>query len=209
MKLLKSLSVLVLLAASAAQATPILTGNLLVNGSFEDNRLSNNSWTWFTANQVNGWDGSNLEFWNNYNGVKAFAGSNLLELNAHGANVGDWSVFQQFATTAGARYEVSFAYRNRTGRDESFKLAVGNLTQTFTHRNTGNWTVFSGWFTAGSNNSELRFTSLNSGTLGNFIDDVRVSRVAAPVSNQVSAASTLSLLTLAAGLLLWRRRRNG
>lgn len=209
MKLLKSLSVLVLLAASATQAAPILTGNLLVNGSFEDNRVANNSWTWFAASQVNGWDGSNLEFWNNYNAVKAFDGSNLLELNAHGTNTGSWSVFQQFATTAGARYEVSFAYRNRTGRDESFKLAVGNLAQTFTHRNTGSWTVFSGWFTAGSNNSELRFTSLNSGTLGNFIDDVRVSRMATLATNQVSAASTLSLLALAGGLLLWRRRRNG
>lgn len=209
MKLLKSLSVLVLLAASAAQAAPILTGNLLLNGSFEDNRVANNSWTWVTASQVNGWHGSNLEFWNNYNGVKAFAGSNFLELNAHGENIGGWSVFQQFATTAGARYEVSFAYRNRTGQDESFKLAVGNLAQTFTHRNTGGWTVFSGWFTAGSNNSELRFTSLNSGTLGNFIDDVRVSPVATLATNQVSAASTLSLLALAGGLLLWRRRRNG
>jgi hypothetical protein len=208
MKLLKSLSMMVLLAASAAQAAPILTPNLLVNGSFEDNRVANNSWTWFAASQVNGWDGSNLEFWNNFSGVKAFDGSNFLELNAHGENFGDWSVAQQFATIAGARYEVSFAYRNRTGRDESFKLAVGNLAQTFTHRNSGSWTVFSGWFTAGSSNSVLQFTSLNGGTLGNFIDDVRVSRAAVPATNQVSAASSLSLLMMAAGLLLWRRRRN-
>lgn len=208
MKLLKSLSVIGLLAASAVQAAPILTGNLLTNGSFEDNRVSANSWTWLAASQVNGWDGSNLELWNNYSGVKAFDGINLLELNAHGGNSGDWSVFQRFATNTGARYEVSFAYRNRTGRDESFKLTVGDLAQTFTHRNSGGWTVFSGWFTAGSNSSELRFTALNGGTLGNFIDDVRVSTAAAPATSQVSAASTLSFLTLAGGLLLWRRRRS-
>jgi len=208
MKLLNCIGLFALLTTSALQAAPIVAGNLLTNGSFEDNFVPKNSWTWYPSEQVNGWQGTNMEFWQNLHEIKAFEGSKFLELNADGPNTGEWSVFQQFATTAGARYEVSFAYRNRTGRDESFKLAVGDLTQSFTHRNNGSWTLFSGWFTAESDKAELRFTSLNSGTYGNFIDDVRVWQAAVPASSQVSAASTLSLLALAGGLLFWRRRRS-
>ena len=67
------------LAGTSAQAS------VITNGNFEDNVIGNNSWRWFGADQVNGWDGSNLEIWRNYAGVQAYSGQQFIELNAHGS----------------------------------------------------------------------------------------------------------------------------
>jgi len=199
MKLLQVLSVMLLLLAPASQA------GLIVNGSFEDNAVAKNSWNWFSASQVNGWQGSNLELWNNMNGVQALDGNQFLELNAHGSNRGSWSIYQQFSTVAGMQYELSFVYRARNQRLESFSVSVGDFSQSFLHNNTRSWTQFNQVFTASDSSSVLRFTSLMSGNEGNFIDAVRVS--ALPAANlTVPLASSLSLLMLGAGLLWWRRR---
>lgn len=200
MKLVQLFGLMLILLAPASQAS------LIVNGSFEDNVVGKNSWSWFSASQVNGWEGSNLELWHNFNGVKAQDGNQFLELNAHGNNSGSWSVYQQFATVTGMQYELSFAYRARNSRPESFSVSVADFSQSFVHNNTGSWTVFTGWFTASDSSSLLRFTSLMSGTEGNFIDAVRVNALPT-ASRSVSLASSLSLLAFGAAMLLWRRRR--
>ncbi len=190
------------LAGTSAQAS------VITNGNFEDNVIGNNSWRWFGADQVNGWDGSNLEIWRGYAGVQAYSGQQFIELNAHGNNSGNWSIFQTFNTVSGARYQLSFAYRARASSNETFSVSVADLNQTLTDHITGEWRLFTGYFTAGNTSSLLRFTSGNSGTVGNFIDDVQITELPAQISsNSVPTGPTGALLAIAAAALFWRRRQ--
>jgi len=190
------------LAGTSAQAS------LITNGNFEDNVIGNNSWRWFGADQVNGWDGSNLEIWRGYAGVQAYSGQQFIELNAHGNNSGNWSIFQTFNTVSGARYQLSFAYRARANSNESFSVSVADLNQIMTDHVTGEWRLFTGYFTAGNTSSLLRFTSGTAGTVGNFIDDVQITELPPQInSNPVPTGPTGALLAIAAAALFWRRRQ--
>ena len=190
------------LAGTSAQAS------VITNGNFEDNVIGNNSWRWFIADQVNGWDGSNLEIWRGYAGVQAYSGQQFIELNAHGNNSGNWSIFQTFNTVSGARYQLSFAYRARANSNESFSVSVADLNQIMTDHVTGEWRLFTGYFTAGNTSSLLRFTSGNSGTVGNFIDDVQITELPPQINtNPVPTGPTSALLAIAAAALFWRRRQ--
>lgn len=158
--------------------------NLIVNGGFEDNAVANGSWNWFPSNQVNGWEGSNVEIWHNLNGVVAPEGQQIAELNADGGNVGAWTIFQDFATVVGQSYDVSFFYRARVNDQESFNFSVGNLTKLVDDHVVGTWSKFVNTFTAVSSITQLRFSSNNAGTYGNLIDDVRVD-AKVPESNTI------------------------
>lgn len=195
------LAVGVYLWSFAAQAT------LLVNGSFEANVVAKNNWNYFTAAQVAGWEGSNIEIWHGLNGVKAGEGKQHAELNADGNNQGAWSIYQNFATEMGKTYDFSFMYRARANNNEAFLFSIGDIKTTVDNHTVSEWLKFSGSFTANSLLSSIRFTSLNNGTMGNFLDDVQV--IAAPVQPQslaVAEAPTLSVLALGLVLLALRRR---
>lgn len=45
--------------------------NLIVNGGFEDNTVPVGNWGYFPSASVNGWDGDNIEIWNQMGGVVA------------------------------------------------------------------------------------------------------------------------------------------
>ncbi|MCT6698145.1 hypothetical protein [Rheinheimera sp. 4Y26] len=186
----------------AAQAT------LIINGGFEANTVAKNNWKYFSATQVAGWEGSNIEIWHGLNGIKAAEGNQHAELNADGSNKGAWEIYQNFATEMGKTYDFSFMYRARANNKEAFLFSIGDIKTTVNNHSLGQWLKFSGSFTANSLLSTIRFTSLNSGTMGNFLDDVQVS--AAPVQPQgvqVDEASTISVLALGLVLLALRRRR--
>lgn len=182
--------------------------SVITNGNFEDNVIGNNSWRWFGADQVNGWDGSNLEIWRGFAGVQAYSGQQFIELNAHGANQGAWSIFQTLNTVSGSRYQLTFAYRARANSNETFSVSVADLNQSLTDHVTGEWRMFTGFFTAGNTSSLLRFTSGTAGTVGNFIDDIQITELPVQVSsNSVPTSPTGALLAIAAAALFWRRRK--
>lgn len=157
-----------LVASFSSQAT------LIVNGDFEMNPVNTNSWSWFSSSAVEGWSGSNIEIWNSMQNVHAASGKHFIELNAHGSNQGNWSIFQMFATDIGQRYELSFYYRARRNAQESFEVSVANLSNTLNDHHTRSWNFFSKSFVATETNTTLRFTSHNTGSYGNFIDNVSV-----------------------------------
>ena len=173
-----------LLLAGSAHA------NLIVNGGFEDNVVANGNWNWFPAASVNGWEGSNVEIWHNLFGIASAEGQQHAELNADGGNVGAWSIFQSFATVVGQSYDVAFSYRARESSD-LFNFAVGSINSNFTNNDTSQWKLFTSSFIASSNLTTLTFTSLNAGTLGNLIDDVKVNARAS-----VPESSTLALFAI-------------
>lgn len=163
------------------------SANLITNGSFEDNDIATGTWQWFSANDVNGWNGSNIEIWDNLFGEAAYEGDQFIELNAHPVPQTSFSIYQDFNTIVGETYSVSFAYQARNSTDESFLASIAGASGLITewiledHTTTG-WSVLSSSFIADSTTSTIRFTSLDAldDTTGNFLDDVQVAAVSEP-----------------------------
>jgi len=197
---------------TALLAAPMMaSGNLLTNGGFESSPAltqGGNNWGFFTPDLVPGWDSedNNIEIWKTgFNGVNAYEGGQFAELNAHPETGGAFTLFQDIVTNIGQDYELTFAYRARSGSGtESFNVTAGGLNQDIANTSSNGWTLFSGMFTASTELTRLMFTSVNpeTETLGNFLDEVSViARVPEP--------GTLALLGLGlAGLGLSRRRKS-
>lgn len=185
-----------LMAASAAQA------NLIVNGGFENNDVAAGNWAYFSSSSVDGWDGSNIEIWDSYGGVTAAEGSQHAELNAHPFTGDLFQIYQDFSTTVGSQYAVSFYYRARVNNDEQFRFSVGPLSASLSDHVVGSWSQYSNTFIATQGLTRIQFTTTDAGTLGNFLDGVQVTSVPEP--------GTLALLGLGlAGLGMARRKRPG
>ena len=181
---------------------------LIVNGDFEANTVNAGSWSWMPSSQVEGWQGSNMEIWHDMNGVQAMSGQYFIELNAHGDNQGAWSIFQNFATNIGQQYQLSFYYRARNNNNEQFELSLGDTSWLVDNHTTQGWAHYNNYFVADSNNTTLRFTSLNQGTMGNLLDAVQVSAVPVQVAAEVPAPAGIGVFTLGlAALMAGRRRR--
>ena len=178
---------------------------LILNGDFEGHNVNPGSWSWMNSNQVEGWQGSNIEIWNAMNGVFAASGNHFIELNAHGANQGSWSIFQLFATEIGQQYELSFFYRARASNNEQFSVSVANINQLLDDHTTKGWNQFSQRFIASENNTRLQFTSLNSGTVGNFLDAIQIT--ALPAVQAVPAPASLAAFGVGLMLLAASRRK--
>ncbi len=185
-----------LLLAASAQA------NLIVNGGFEDNTVAAGNWSYFSSSAVNGWEGSNLEIWNNFGGVVAPEGNQHAELNAHPYTGGVFSIYQSFATVVGQIYDVSFFYSARESANESFHFSVGTLATLINDHTVGTWNQFTGSFVANSNFSTITFTTTDNSTVGNFLDAVVVT-----TRTSVDEASSLMMLAIGMlGLVLVRRK---
>ncbi|WP_102795237.1 DUF642 domain-containing protein [Bowmanella denitrificans] len=171
----------VLVMFSALVVAQVAEANLIVNGGFEQPDVAHNSWKWFSSSQVDGWQGSNLEIWDHYNGFTAAEGQQHAELNAHAGSGGAFSIFQTFETEIGAVYDLSFFYAARSSNDEAFRLNLTSgaqdiFNQLFDDHLVRQWRQFSMTFTAIAQSTTLRFTSVApyAGTVGNFLDNVVV-----------------------------------
>lgn len=188
--------------------------NLVVNGSFEDAYVCKNQWKWFTADQVHGWDGSTIEIWNNFRHFSSFDGQQHAELNAHNNGNNQFSIYQSFATTKGASYDVSFAYAARTSNNEQFSYTLesgADIVETSTIRNhlVKKWSMFETSFVASSDISSIMFTSIipSVGTVGNFLDDVVVALSPNQPSIDVSATTGIGLIFAAMLSIIYLRKR--
>ena len=191
-----------------ACSASIANANLITNGSFEDNHVNYGKWNWFTADNVNGWNGSNIEIWNHLQGEAAFDGQQFAELNSHGRSSTGYSIFQEFNTVAGQTYDLSFAYQARVNSaNEVFSASIFDINGLIKEwiqddHTTSGWSVMSDSFVARDDVTRLQFTAITPQfhTYGNFIDDIRV-------VTQVDEPASLALLGLGiAGLIATRRK---
>ncbi|GMM71026.1 hypothetical protein MTsDn5_09780 [Alteromonas gracilis] len=157
-----------------------------------------------------------MELWDNFDRFNAFDGSQYAELNAKG-NDGRYSIFQSFSTEVGMTYDVSFAYAARR-KGESFQLDIFSDTdsvlfsQVFDDHAIKTWSEFYGDFVAQTTLTTIRFSTINTGTYGNFVDDIVVTaapRFSASVSGvSVPEPASLAILLPLAAFAVLRRRKN-
>lgn len=176
--------------------------NLIVNGGFEDNNVAAGNWAYFSSAVVNGWDGDNIEIWDTFNGVVAPEGTQHAELNAHPFDGSVFSIYQSFATVIGQTYDVSFFYSARESSNEQFSFSVDTLAALLNDHVVGSWKQYTGSFVATGTTATITFTSYDTGTYGNFLDDVVVT-----AKTQVIESNPLVLLMVGLfGLMLARRK---
>ena len=160
----------------------------VVNPSFEANNPNGNPGFQYFANAVvPGWDSTNgtVELWDSgFNGVASFAGVVHAEINSTGVG----AMYQNVCFTNGEPLRWSFAHRARTGASNpqtaTYEIATsaGVLIQTLATQVT---TVAQGWqvnanntglvtYTGPTGIQRLQFRALDPGSVGNFIDDIRI-----------------------------------
>ncbi|QSI76067.1 MULTISPECIES: DUF642 domain-containing protein [Niveibacterium] len=169
----------------SAAAAPI---NLIENGSFEDVKQANGTWSIYTKNfagwQVNRTYG--VELRNNVAGT-AFDGVNFVELDT---TANSW-ISQTFDTTVGQTYKVSFYFSPRTGvaADSNDITALINGASALTASGSGVgasgnvWKQYSFNFVAAGDLSTLGFKAGGiSNSYGGSLDNVSVTAVPEPAS---------------------------
>ncbi|AKO51855.1 hypothetical protein ABA45_04995 [Marinobacter psychrophilus] len=158
-------------AAGAAHAS------LITNGGFELPGAGPNATTpSYPSASVDGWtSNTKIEIWANW-GIASYEGKQHVELNAQNDGGPTWSIWQDFDTTAGDFYTLTFAAAERKGNpgNQSFNVSAGSLDEDVLLTTTA-WTKYSFVFQAIEETTRLMFETISpEGTAGNFIDDVRV-----------------------------------
>ena len=198
---------------TAALLSLPVAADLLVNGSFEDENVANNSWKAFSPDQVDGWDGSWIEVWDGLFGRVAADGEQFAELNSvNKGNYSPFTLYQSVGVEAGGLYNVNFAYQARQNTDEAFTFSLldstGNafFSQDIIHNDTSTWTRFDYNFAAPDEMVTVSFSSITTGTLGNLIDDVSLSQSNDNISTDVTWSGSAVIALLPIAFIALRRR---
>ncbi len=205
-------------ACFSLSATAQASGNLLINGGFEHpatsfvNYLASGGFTgitgWTTTGNGVHWMTESLGYFTDPTGKDAVDLANYTRANG--------GIKQSFNTTAGARYEVSFAgmtFQNAGNPDGLGEITVliDNVemqTYQLVNRSSASnaWQNFSLSFTAAAASTTLEFRHKPAGENYSFVNDAGV--FAAPVPEPESGVLMLAGLGLM-GLLVRRRGERG
>lgn len=181
------------------------SANLVVNGSFEDPLISDNSFLAVTAGSgvLTGWTvgGTSIDVLSGPSRFVAADGNQSVDLVG---TPGPGDVSQLLATTDGTTYKIRFALsRNDEGgsvADKDVDFSFGSYTENLLGAVQNSWTYFERTIVADSSLTELKFSSDASGFFGGLVDDVSVEAVPEPAS--------MAALTLGAMALITRRRKS-
>jgi len=163
----------------------VSAANLVINGSFEAPDIPSNTWSVHGA--IPGWStaGPGVEIRDNVVGT-AFEGNQFIELDSHGGNDTNSSIFQTLNTEAGQHYRVSFAYSPRIGQPASTNgieafwngALLSNVTANGINVNT--WSILS-FLVSGTGQDVLKFSAVGiDDSLGGNLDAISVNKVPLP-----------------------------
>ena len=150
------------------------------NGGFDDVAIGGGFGIVSDA-EVPGWSSSVgvIEVWaNGFDGnVQAVSGTQFIELNSIGAS----SIAQVVEVSSGSDLRWSLAHRARSSDREAIEVQIradngdGEAYGPFTS-SVGGWTRHSGDYEVpdGVSRLEFRIVALTRGSVGNFIDDIRI-----------------------------------
>ena len=201
---MKKLLLAVALAASFGAAH---AGNLVVDGSFEDQVQAAGSWSVYSA--INGWttvSGSGIELRNDVAGT-AYDGVNFVELDSYSNS----AMAQTLTTVAGSTYDLSFAYSARPGVITGSNpiqvlwngIGITTVTANGSNLSDNDWHVFN-YTVTGTGSDTLTFRAIGvNDSLGGSLDAVTVTAA-------VPEPSTYAMMFLGLGLIgasLSRRRK--
>ena len=148
------------------------------NGDFEQGVGGFDTFQNYGNEAIAGWTSSSgvFEVWaSGYEGMKAASGSHFLELNATSPT----AIVQQVAVNPGTELKWSFEHRSRTGGREAVEVVVrsplGASVVQF-DASGDRWRTREGTYQVPNGVDQIDFSirSLTGGSVGNFIDDVRI-----------------------------------
>lgn len=162
--------------------------DFFTNGDFENPVIAASSYSIIPTNNVPGWQTSAenfIEIWSSgFNGVTAASGNQFAELNANVPGI----LYQSFCLNgAGGTINWSVKHRGRSGVDQAFVKFGPTLSAalastpiaTMVDGNTA-WGTYSGVYTIPEGQTQIiltfqaGYTASGSQSIGNFIDDVKI-----------------------------------
>ncbi len=208
------IKLVLLLGAACGASSALAANNIVVNGSFQDNKIGNVPWAYLSS--VTGWTSTGpfeIEKGNNAGGWASFNptdnGNQYLELDSTELT----TVSQDLHTKKGSTYDLSFQFSGRsdTPGQAPSTMAVywnGTLLKTITEPAKSGWVTFTfDNLIATGKDTELSFKALgptNAPSYGNYLDNVVVTSVPA-----VPEASSFGMLAIGLAFVTYtvRRRR--
>lgn len=189
-------------------ACSICKDNFFLNNDFENGPTLPSSYIITDENNVDGWSttatDNKIELWKSgFLGVAAQNGTYFAELNANQSS----ALYQRICTSPGAQISWSVWHRGRSGVDNAVVRIGENLTTATVEATmrTGNtaWVKYSGTYTVPANQQDTYFIfeSLDSGSYGNFIDNIVITEIVSgdcsSIQNKMYYPTELTNATLA------------
>lgn len=175
-----------LLIIGASTCACFAQANLLVNGSFEDTPVANNSFQNVVAGSsfITGWTvtGTSVDV---IAGPTTWIPQNGNQSIDLAGTPGPGAVGQSFTTIIGQDYEVNFylGSNHQGSGDKSVNVYINGVSENLTGGLTnGSWVQFTRTFTASALSTEVKFESTNSGNFGGAVDNVSVEAVPEPLT---------------------------
>lgn len=184
---LERLAALTVIAAALASSPPAAAQRVIVNPSFESNNPQGAgaaNYEIYPNGSVTGWNSASgeIELWDtNFQSVPAYEGSVFAEMNANVPG----ALYQNICMVTGETIGWTFAHRARSGgpatQTARFQIAssTGTLiqalaSQSSTVNNVWNVNTGSTTYNGASGVQRVQFITTDAGSLGNFLDDIRI-----------------------------------
>ena len=201
-------------AGSMALAPPAAAQRVIVNPSFESNDPQGPgaaNYEIYSNGSVTGWDSASgeIELWDtNFQGVPAYAGSVFAEMNANVPG----ALYQNICMVNGETIGWTFAHRARSGgpATQTARFQIANsagtqlqllASQSSTVNNVWNVNTGSTTYTGTSGIQRVQFITTDAGSIGNFLDDIRITlnpfiELSTASASGVESIATANLPTL-------------
>lgn len=191
--MIKKISKLAILPLAIASTFAVSNTNLVENGSFEADEISERSGTWQLYNELSNWSSSESVYFevqtNLLKEMTAQDGDQYLELNS----TKNYRISQKITTTPGKTYEFSLYYSARVnGAQGTNNIEVywnGRLLEALNSSQKG-WTKYTYTIEATGTKSEIAIAGAGAANgYGGLVDNISVIEVTNPTTNLVQNGS--------------------